>query len=76
MNIVQSSDLNEDGVFEETYLYNLNGEPIGAQYDNDNNGIIEEMVVILENKDTLKLTDNNGFLELLGLKQFSLKLNK
>ncbi|MFN8864485.1 MAG: hypothetical protein ACK5W1_09240 [Flavobacteriales bacterium] len=52
-------DLNEDGYFEESISYNVNGEKTGFRFDRDNNGIDEEVLIILENGDTLKLYDSN-----------------
>jgi len=66
VNIAEFKDQNEDGVYEIGFLYNLNREPIGAQFDRDNDGIFEELLFILENGDTVKLLDSNrnGFLEI------------
>jgi len=64
--IVESKDLNEDGYYEETSFYNLKGEITGVQFDRDNDGITEEVIIVLNNGDTLKLYDSNkdGTLEM------------
>ncbi len=64
--IVESKDLNEDGYYEETSFYNLKGERTGVQFDRDNDGITEEVIIVLNNGDTLKLYDSNkdGTLEM------------
>lgn len=66
LSIAEFKDQNEDGVYETGFLYNLKRELIGAQFDRDNDGVFEEIILILESKDTLRLldTNNNGFLEI------------
>jgi hypothetical protein len=64
--LVEWKDFNEDGYYEETSYYNLHGERTGIQFDRDNDGITEEVIIVLEIGDTLKLYDSNkdGTLEL------------
>jgi len=64
--LVEWRDLNEDGYYEETSSYNLKGERTGVQFDRDNDGITEEVIIVLNNGDTLKLYDSNkdGTLEM------------
>lgn len=64
--LVEWKDLNEDGYYDETSSYNLKGERTGVQFDRDNDGITEEVIIVLNNGDTLKLYDSNkdGTLEM------------
>jgi hypothetical protein len=64
--LLEWNDLNEDGYYEEVSYYNLKGERTGVQYDRDNDGITEEVIIVLNNGDTLKLYDSNkdGTLEM------------
>jgi hypothetical protein len=54
-----SQDFDEDGFFDEITYYGKNGKIAGGAIDLDSDGWIEESIVILENGDTLKLTDKN-----------------
>jgi hypothetical protein len=65
--VVEWRDKDEDGFYEEVLLFNLNEEPIGSEFDTDNDGVTDRMMIILDNKDTLKLldTNKNGFLEII-----------
>lgn len=64
--LVEWNDLNEDGYYEMVLTYNLKGEKTGLQVDRDNDGLSDEVLIVLNNGDTLKLYDSNkdGTLEM------------
>jgi len=67
VNVVEWRDKDEDGLYEEVLMFNLKGEPIGSEFDMNNDGVTDRMIIILDGGDTLKLldTNKNGFLEII-----------
>jgi hypothetical protein len=63
----ESYDKNEDGNYEIVYFFGRKGSSTGFSLDKDDNGLIDYSEIILESKDTLKLSDKdqNGFLEII-----------
>lgn len=61
-----SVDLNENGLLEKTTDFNSLGEINGIYDDDDENGIFDRSLIILENGDTLSFVDTNknGVMEL------------
>ena len=63
--VIDGYDLNENGFFEENYYYNNNNNIIHTQYDLNNDRIMDKIIVIFGQNDTLKfvLKDINGYFE-------------
>jgi len=57
--VVEANDLNENGIIDEYIYFDLNGNLVGINTDYDQDGLIDTMKLVLENKEQLVFIDKN-----------------
>lgn len=58
--MARAYDRNENGFFEHTLIFNLSGQLTATHIDLNDDGIVDDMKIILDSGDTLHLIDRNG----------------
>lgn len=57
--LLEASDLNENGIFEEFIYFDSNGNIAGVHKDSDQDGLLDTMKLFLENKEEIIFVDEN-----------------